>query len=53
MIIQAIVEKGSDGLYSVYSEEHLGNSYFGGFGDSVAKAKEDFPEPLVPVITTN
>ena len=42
MIIQAIVEKGSDGLYSVYSEDHLGNSYFGGFGDSVAKAKEDF-----------
>ncbi len=40
--IKAIVERGSDGLYSVYSEDHFGNSYFGGFGDSVAKAKEDF-----------
>ena len=29
-------------MYSVYSEAHLGNSYFGGFGDSVVKAKEDF-----------
>ena len=42
MIITAIVEKGSDGLYSVYSEDHIGNSYFGGFGNSVSKAKEDF-----------
>ena len=42
MKIRATVEKGSDGLFSVYSDEHLGNSYFGGFGDSVAKAKEDF-----------
>lgn len=29
-------------MYSVYSDAHLGNSYFGGFGDSVVKAKEDF-----------
>lgn len=42
MKIRATVEKGSDGLFSVYSDEHLGDSYFGGFGDSVAKAKEDF-----------
>ena len=40
--VKAVVEKGSDGLFSVYSEDHFGNSYFGGFGDSVAKAKEDF-----------
>ena len=42
MKITAIVEKGSDGLYSVYSQSHLGNSYFGGFGESVSQAKEDF-----------
>ena len=40
--ILAIIEKGSDGLYSVYSDNHFGNSYFGGFGDSVSQAKEDF-----------
>ena len=44
--IKAVVEKGSDGLYSVYSDDHFGNSYFGGFGDSVAKAKEDFLESI-------
>ena len=42
MKIKAIVERGSDGRYSVYSEQHFGNSYFGGFGESVSKAKEDF-----------
>ena len=42
MKVTAIVEKGSDGLYSVYSEDHIGTSYFGGFGNSVSKAKEDF-----------
>lgn len=44
--IKAIVEKGSDGLYSIYSEDHFGNSYFGGFGDSVSKAKDDFVESI-------
>ena len=44
--IKAVVEKGSDGLYSVYSDAHFGNSYFGGFGDSVAKAKEDFLDSI-------
>ena len=42
MKIKAIVEKGSDGRYSVYSSSHLGNSYLGGFGYSVGKAKRDF-----------
>lgn len=42
MKIKAIVEKGSDGRYSVYSNQHIGTSYFGGFGDTVSKAKEDF-----------
>ena len=44
--IKAVVERGSDGLYSVYSEDHFGNSFFGGFGDSVAKAKEEFLESI-------
>lgn len=42
MKIKAIVEKGSDGRYSVYSNQHIGNSYFGGFGETVGKAKADF-----------
>ena len=48
--IQAIVERGSDGLYSVYSNDHFGNSYFGGYGDSVDKAKEDFYESIKEAI---
>ena len=36
------MEKGSDGLFAVYSEDHIGKSYFGGFGESVSDAKEDF-----------
>ncbi len=48
--ILAIVERGSDGLYSVYSEDHFGNSYFGGYGDSVEKAKEDFFESIKEAI---
>lgn len=42
MKVKAIIEKGSDGLYSVYSEDHFGKSYFGGFGKCVADAKADF-----------
>ena len=42
MRVNCIVEKGSDGLFAVYSEDHIGNSYFGGFGVSVSEAKEDF-----------
>ena len=44
--IQAIIEKGADGRYSVYSKDHFGNSYFGGFGESVTVAKEDFMESV-------
>ena len=46
MRIKAIVEKGSDGMFSIYSNQHLGNSYFGGFGDSVSKAKSDFEDSI-------
>lgn len=44
--ITAIIEKGSDGMYSVRSEQHFGNNYFGGFGETVAIAKEDFLESV-------
>ena len=46
MRIKAIVEKSDDGLYSVYSDEHFGNSYLGGFGDNVSKAKKDFMQSI-------
>ena len=46
MKIIAIIEKGSDGMYSIRSEQHFGNNYFGGFGESVAIAKEDFKESV-------
>lgn len=42
MKVLAIVEKSSDGLFCIYSDGHIGKSYFGGFGDSVSEAKEDF-----------
>lgn len=42
MNVIGIIEKGSDGLYSVYSESNIDKHYFGGFGDSVEEAKEDF-----------
>ncbi len=48
--ITAIVERSSAGLYSVYSEDHFGNSYFGGYGDSVEKAKADFLESIKEAI---
>lgn len=50
MKIIAIIEKGSDGKYSVRSDEHLGNNYFGGFGDTVAAAKADFYDSLADSI---
>jgi len=48
--IKAIVERGADGLYSVYSEDHFGNSFLGGYGDSVEKAKTDFLESIKEAI---
>lgn len=50
MRIIAIIEKGSDGMYSVRSEQRIGNHYFGGFGESVSIAKEDFLESVREVI---
>lgn len=48
--IKAIVEKGKDQRFSIYSKDHFGNSYFGGFGASVAGAKEDFLESVKEAI---
>ena len=42
MKITAIVERSSDGLYSIYSHDTIGRDCFGGFGESVEKAKKDF-----------
>lgn len=46
MKIEAIIEKGSDGLYSIRSESKVGDSYLGGFGESVKVAKADFMESV-------
>ena len=42
MQIVAIIEKGSDGFYSIRSEQKVGRYYFGGYGEDVKSAKEDF-----------
>lgn len=42
MEITAIVEKGNDGLYSIYSQQEINNHSFGGYGESVEAAKADF-----------
>lgn len=42
MKVTAIVEKGKDGLYSVYSDQEISNHCFGGYGESVDEAKADF-----------
>ena len=42
MKVTAILEKGSDGLYSIYSEQEINNHSFGGYGESVEAAKADF-----------
>jgi len=46
MTVTAIIEKGIDGLFSVYSDSSIDNHFFGGFGDNVAEAKEDFEESI-------
>lgn len=50
MKVKGIVEKGSDGLYSVYSDNSIGKHGFGGFGDSVSEAKEDFKNSVEEAI---
>ena len=42
MQIVAIIEKGTDGFFSIHSEQKVGRYYFGGYGESVKAAKQDF-----------
>lgn len=42
MKVVAIIEKGSDGLYSIRTEQLIGSVLPGGYGESVEDAKEDF-----------
>ncbi len=42
MKVVAIIERGSDGFYSIRSDDKIGRYHFGGFGDNVKQAKEDF-----------
>ncbi len=37
-------------MFSIRSEQKIGNHYFGGFGESVEIAKEDFLESIQEVI---
>ncbi len=53
MTIKAIIEKGKDGLYAVYSEDHIGKSYLGGFGESAGEAKRDFVESIKEALAEN
>lgn len=46
MKITAIIEKGDDNFYSIYTEEDLANCGFGGYGATVSEAKEDFMESI-------
>lgn len=46
MDILAIIEKGTDGLYSIYSDAMLLNHGLGGYGSSVEESKADFFESI-------
>jgi hypothetical protein len=46
MKILAVIEKGKDGLYSVYTNSEISNHCFGGFGENVEIAKKDFKESI-------
>lgn len=37
-------------MYSIRSEQHFGSNYFGGFGETVAIAKEDFNESVIEAL---
>ena len=49
MKVTAIVERGSDGMYSIYSDDEVQGHGFGGFGETVAIAKEDFTRSIEEV----
>lgn len=49
MKVLAVVEKGKDGLYSIYTEAEVAGHSFGGFGESVEVVKRDFMESIQEV----
>ena len=51
MTILAIVEKGPDGLYSVWSDQCFGHHFFGGYRESVEEAKKDFLDSVNEALT--
>ena len=44
--VTAIIERGSDGIFSIWSEQSLGDFCFGGYGQSVVEAKNDFQQSV-------
>lgn len=48
--INAIIEKGSDGLYAVRTDFKIGRSFPGSFGESVEEANEDFEAAIEDAI---
>ena len=46
MKIKAVIEKGKDGRYSIFTDNKIGLNRPGGFGDTVDEAKEDFLESV-------
>lgn len=42
--VTAIIEKGQDGRYAITSAQSFGRNHFGGYGESIEEAKEDFRE---------
>lgn len=42
MKVKALIEKTDNGYYSITSDEQIGNYCLGGYGDSLADAKDDF-----------
>ena len=53
LYIKATIEKGVDGLYSVFSDCKIGNSYLGGYGMTKLLAKKDFEESIIEALKEN
>lgn len=51
--IEALIEVGSDGLYTVRMEEQIDNCLIAGYGQCEAEAKEDFLECLSEMLGTS
>lgn len=47
MKVKATIEKGEDGMYSVYSGDHIGKYYFGGYGFTKEEALADFKQSVI------